>query len=586
MSSETENLRTGTVIANRYTVQKTLGKGGMGAVYLAQDSFRNDDSVAIKVLHPDLVADAKQSQRFMREVQLMRKVDHLNVVRTYDVGSDGELVFFTMEFVPGKSLEDFIEGRNFPKEKIPQLITGVAAGLEAIHKLGIIHRDLKPANILILEDFQSKITDFGVARPEYSELTANNEIIGSTLYIAPEVWLGTKLTFSVDLYSFGVVLYELTTGTLPFNGDSPASLMRMHLEFKPAAPKEINPEVPVWLNKLILKLLAKAEEDRPRDAREIIDYVEAQTSTGERKTVSEDKFISTLELEASQLDSCKKEPLISRSKILTLRNGRIGNVPKKTIRDEIFVTLVCLLAVGGLWLVLDRILTLVRKSLFGELEIGIMDPVKWSFESLAALPLAYGFLLLVALKVILSGACLFIPIGAANGGLKSTVKLFLFGFISSSLITLAYLIFGLFESERNRLLLLNPDGFSLVISSLRCALASLAIEPEICSIQKIIFSQGVVFYPEVSSSAGVNMILFLQFLPLVGLALLTCKLARFTSWKMSGVILGILTAVIYFFIGGMETKYLFDHSNQLGLAVIISIYSGLIFVRRLAVKLP
>ena len=193
MSSETEKLDIGSVIANRYTIQRSLGAGGMGTVYLAQDSLNNGALVAVKVLHPDLVVDDRQSQRFMREVQLMRKVDHLNVVRTYDVGSDGEIVFFTMEYVPGKSLEAFIEGQSFPRERIPKLILGVAAGLEAIHRAGIIHRDLKPANILVLEDFQPKITDFGVARPEFSELTAHNEIIGSALYIAPEVWPALNL---------------------------------------------------------------------------------------------------------------------------------------------------------------------------------------------------------------------------------------------------------------------------------------------------------------------------------------------------------------------------------------------------------
>lgn len=583
MSSEIQKLEIGTVIASRYTVEKSLGSGGMGAVYLAQDSYVNGDLVAIKILHPDLVVDAKQSQRFMREVQLMRKVDHANVVRTYDVGSDGELVFFTMEYVPGRSLEDFIEGQNFPKEKIPQLIMGVAAGLEAIHKANIIHRDLKPANILVLENFQPKITDFGVARPEYSELTAHNEIIGSALYIAPEVWLGTKLTSSVDLYSFGVVLYELTTGTLPFDGDSPASLMRMHLEFKPTPPKEINPEIPVWLNKLILNLLAKTAEDRPRDAAEVIDYVEAQTNTGQRKAVSEDKFINELELAASQLDTGKDKILTPRNKTLVMDSDKVGTEKKKDLKAEILATLLCFAIAATFYFSVDSILTLARESVFSELNSVIMEPFKWNFESLAKLPLASGFLLLVAFKVVFSGAGLYLPIGAACGSLKSTLRLFLLGFVWSSVVALAYFIVGLVSASGNSLLLLSPDGFSLVVSSLRLALASLAIDPKIWTIQKVIFEQGIVFYPEAINPPVVKSILFLQFLPLLALAIITCKMAKFTAWKTTGTILGILSGIFCYFLGGIETEFLFDHSNKFSLATILLIYSVIVFIKRLSV---
>jgi serine/threonine protein kinase len=276
--TETDEVRTtflsqGFLIAGRYEIEKPLGTGGMGTVYLVSDRILGEEKVAIKVLHKQYAYEKKYTQRFLREVQLMRRVNHKNVVRTYDVGADGDIVYFTMEYIDGKSVLDHIEARTFPKNQLINTIVQVCEGLEAIHAAGIIHRDLKPGNIILLEDGSIKITDFGVARPETSDLTAHNEVIGSSPYIAPEVWLGDTITSSIDLYSLGVILYELNTGILPFDAESPALVMRMHLDRKPMPPKELNKTVPVWLNKLILKLLEKSPLDRIKNARDIIDYV-------------------------------------------------------------------------------------------------------------------------------------------------------------------------------------------------------------------------------------------------------------------------------------------------------------------------
>ena len=268
-----DTLPPGFLIAGRYQIVRSLGHGGMGCVYLAQDTVLGDEQIAIKVLHPDYIDDSDLMQRFLREVQLMRRVSHRNVVRTYDVGSDQNLIFFTMEYVPGRSLENIVKHEGFKREKAANLIVQICAALEAIHEVGILHRDLKPGNILVLEDGTVRITDFGVARPEVSHLTAHNEILGSVCYIAPEIWLGDAPTLSVDLYSLGIVLYEFTTGEVPFDGGSPAELMRLHLDRTPVPPSELNPEVPSWLNKLVLRLLAKSPNERPKNAREIIEYV-------------------------------------------------------------------------------------------------------------------------------------------------------------------------------------------------------------------------------------------------------------------------------------------------------------------------
>jgi serine/threonine protein kinase len=317
---ESNILALGTTVGGRYQIERCIGSGGMGAVYVAKDTVIKDEIVALKVLHAEHVADQKQSQRFLREVQLMRRVNHQNVVRTFDLGSDVGSVFFTMEYVSGKPLETYIVEENFPTEHIPELIIQICEGLEAIHKAGIVHRDLKPANILLTEDFSVKITDFGVARTEHSELTAHNEIIGSALYIAPEVWIGSTITHAVDLYSLGVILYELTTGTLPFDGESPASLMKMHIEYQPHEPKELNEKISPWLNKLIMQLLEKTPAGRPKDAREVIEYVKQNTARFDpKKSLSidgaEQAFLETLEQSTRQslINRTPEQPHLERS---------------------------------------------------------------------------------------------------------------------------------------------------------------------------------------------------------------------------------------------------------------------------------
>ena len=271
--NERETLSPGDILASRYEVVRPLGSGGMGCVYLAHDKVLGGEKVALKVLHSDYAREQKHTKRFLREVQLMHKVNHPNVVRTYDVGSQDGMIYFTMEYVPGRSLADQIDYHELKKESIPNMMLQIANGLAAIHSAGIIHRDLKPGNIILLEEGGVKITDFGVARPEVSKLTAPNEIIGSTAYMAPEVWLGKDLSTSIDLYSLGVILYELLTGEVPFDGNTPASVMRLHLDVAPVPPKDIDRNTPLWLNKLALKLLGKSPKQRPANAEEIIEYV-------------------------------------------------------------------------------------------------------------------------------------------------------------------------------------------------------------------------------------------------------------------------------------------------------------------------
>ena len=306
----------GHIIAGRYEVIRLLGCGGMGRVYLVKDRAHGEKEVAMKILHGEQAHDKDQKQRFLREVQLTSKIHHKNIVRTFDVGTEDDLIYFTMEYIPGKSLEKLME-EGIKQSQIADIIIQICEGLAAIHEADIFHRDLKPGNIIVLDDGTIKITDFGIARPEVSNLTAHNEIIGSIYYMAPEIWLGKKLTASIDLYSLGVMLYELCTGEPPFDGDCPGALMRLHLESKPTPPKGVNPAVPPWLNKLILRLLEKSPLERPRSAGEIIDYVELQIGkkTKNKETSEAESanrhFILLLEEESKRITELQQPSVTS-----------------------------------------------------------------------------------------------------------------------------------------------------------------------------------------------------------------------------------------------------------------------------------
>ena len=279
-----QELQPGTLIAGRYQIIELVGSGGMGSVYRARDTAMNSE-IALKTLRDEYSEDAVYVERFMREVELMNKIDHPNVVHTLDIGNDNGMLFYTMEFVRGTSLEEILEHGPFPLQDIPRLVLQICEGLQAIHSAEIIHRDLKPGNVLLLDNGGLKITDFGVARPKVSNLTRKDQRVGSIWYMSPESWQGKKAARSSDLYSLGILIYEATTGVLPFEGDTPAELMKQHLTSKVVQPSRLKPEVPGWLNNIILKLLAKIPDDRPQTAADVAALIQQnlRTSSGGAK---------------------------------------------------------------------------------------------------------------------------------------------------------------------------------------------------------------------------------------------------------------------------------------------------------------
>jgi len=283
------NLDPGTVISNRYIVQMAIGHGNMGSVFRVYDQETSSDQIAIKILHSRFSSE-KNLIRFTKEAELMHKISHGNVVKTFSVGRDGDLVYYTMEFLEGDSLADLITERRLESSSMTGLALQICKGLEAIHAADVIHRDLKPGNIFITSEQIAKIMDFGIARSEDSNLTAHGEMLGSAGYMAPEIWLGKKPGRSVDLYALGVIFYEMATGELPYMSKSAAALMRHHLDTQPTPPIEKNPEISAELNDLILRLLAKDPSHRPQSTTEVVarlqrgDYViNHESSSNENK---------------------------------------------------------------------------------------------------------------------------------------------------------------------------------------------------------------------------------------------------------------------------------------------------------------
>jgi serine/threonine protein kinase len=310
LDQEELSLNSAIPFAGRYVLKKLLGSGGMGAVYLAVDSMLGDDEVALKVLHSQLCKNEKHTKRFLREVQLTRKVTHPNVVRTFDAGRENGRLYFTMECAEGVTLKEKLQAGPFDLHEAASILREIAKGLYAIHEADIIHRDLKPGNVILTPDGFVKITDFGVAKPGVSDLTGHNEIIGSIPYMAPEVWVGRNVGPAADLYALGVLAYEMITGHLPFEGDSPAELMCKHIEARPIPPVDSRPETPVWLNALTMKLLEKEQENRPKGAADVVLFInECLDGSGSAK--SELEVPPTLETVARPTSAIEyEEPLV------------------------------------------------------------------------------------------------------------------------------------------------------------------------------------------------------------------------------------------------------------------------------------
>lgn len=251
-----------------FILERQIGVGGMGLVYLATYP-RNDKKVALKVLSPGLMSDEKLLKRFEREIEILRRLDHPNIVKYYGGGVENNQRYYAMEYIDGGSLQEVLKRRGrLTWEQAIHVGRQVSSALEHAHNAGIIHRDLKPANLFLSRKGRLKLGDFGIARDtEATALTAAGKTVGTYAYMAPEqIQAGLPLTGRTDLYALGCVLYEVIVGETPFQSDNPMDMLMQHLRDDPYSVSEKVPDCPVWLDQLIDRLLAKDPEDRPHDA--------------------------------------------------------------------------------------------------------------------------------------------------------------------------------------------------------------------------------------------------------------------------------------------------------------------------------
>ena len=260
----------GQKISDRYQIIKSIGEGGMANVYLAYDTIL-ERNVAVKVLRGDLANDEKFVRRFQREALQASSLSHPNIVEVYDVGEDNGEYYIVMEYVEGKHLKNLLKKRG--KLTIPEVVDimlQVTSGLSIAHDSYIIHRDIKPQNIMILDNGLVKLTDFGIALAMNStQLTQTNSVMGSVHYLPPEQASGKGATLQSDIYSLGILMYELLTGKLPFRGENAVEIALKHLkETMPSIRKEI-PDIPQSIENIILRATAKNPKNRYADAREM-----------------------------------------------------------------------------------------------------------------------------------------------------------------------------------------------------------------------------------------------------------------------------------------------------------------------------
>ncbi len=272
-----EALAPGTVLGGRYEILEVIGEGGMGWVYKARDR-EIDRTIAIKLIRRELARDETMIKRFRQEIVLARNVTHKNVLRIYDIAEAEGFKFITMPYIEGKDLKSLIaeKGRLNVEEAIA-IARQVLEALKSAHEAGVIHRDLKPQNILIDSEGNAYVTDFGIAKHAESRgLTATGEIVGTPDYMSPEQAEGKEVDFRSDIYSFGLVLYEMLTGDVAFKADTILTTLMLRLRERPKPPRSTNPEVPAWLDRLVMRTLERDPNDRYQSVEEIIRDIDAQ----------------------------------------------------------------------------------------------------------------------------------------------------------------------------------------------------------------------------------------------------------------------------------------------------------------------
>ena len=306
----------GDKINDRYEIIKLIGEGGMANVYLAYDTIL-ERNVAVKVLRGDLADDEKFVRRFQREALSASSLSHPNIVEMYDVGEDNGNFYIVMEYIDGQTLKQLIKKRgHLTVPEAIDIMLQLTDGLAHAHDSYIIHRDIKPQNIMILEDGMVKITDFGIAMAiNASDLTQTNSVMGSVHYLPPEQAAGKGSTIKSDIYSLGILFYEMLAGTMPFRGETAVEIALKHIKDPMPSIRKINPKVPQSVENIIFKATAKNPKNRYNNVRELHDDLKTAL---DKDRANEKRFVfkypeDDLD-ETKVLDTLKDELKVNKEK--------------------------------------------------------------------------------------------------------------------------------------------------------------------------------------------------------------------------------------------------------------------------------
>lgn len=335
----------GKIIGNRYEVLEKIGIGGMATVYKAKDNILKRN-VAVKVLRDEFTTDEEFIKRFNTEAQAAASLTHPNIVSIYDVGHEDNLYFIVMELIQGKTLKQIItEDGVLPWKWSINIAIQITSALEIAHKNNIVHRDIKPHNIIITEDGVAKVTDFGIAKAvSNSTITAFGTTIGSVHYFSPEHARGGYTDAKSDIYSLGVVMYEMMTGRVPFDADTPVSIALKHMQEKPVEPIKLNPSIPYAVNKIIMKAMQKEVALRYSSATEMLKDLNAALKNPDGNTVMPDQNIEN--------SYTQRIPTIQGGEKMNQKEKKVNaffKKHKKAIMIAIIVLIVILIPVIGFY---------------------------------------------------------------------------------------------------------------------------------------------------------------------------------------------------------------------------------------------
>lgn len=345
----------GKLLGNRYEIIEKIGNGGMATVYKATDKVLKRN-VAVKILRDEFTTDDEFIKRFEVEAQSAARLTHPNIVSIYDVGVDGNLYYIVMELIQGKTLKEIIvkEKGPLPWKWSINVSIQIASALEMAHRNNIIHRDIKPHNIIITEDGVAKVTDFGIAKAvSNSTITAFGTTIGSVHYFSPEHARGGFTDAKSDLYSLGVVMYEMVTGRVPFDADTPVSVALKHMQEEPVEPIELNLNLPIAVNKIIMRALQKDTTLRYQTASEMLVDLKKSLKDPEGDFVEELEYDPTAKTQVIDTNAYRDNKQTKNSS--GKKDGKFKTFVKTHKGLSIFIGLLLLfvLSLGGTMLVLN-----------------------------------------------------------------------------------------------------------------------------------------------------------------------------------------------------------------------------------------